>query len=484
MTIDSPSTTTELLIIGAGPAGYVGAIRASQLGLDVTIVDRDGFGGTCLNRGCIPSKALIHAADTAHTAREASEFGIEADVSVDFEGVKRWKDRIVRRLTRGVEILCDRNDITRLEGTATFEGDRSVAVDRGDGDRTRVRFERAIVATGSRPIQLPGFEFDDDRILDASRLLEREELPERLVVVGAGYVGMELSMAVAKLGVDVTVVEVAEKILPAYDAELTDPVERTAAELGIDFAFGRTATDWMDTDTGSVTVELAGEDGDSAGLAGDDSSSANRRETVTGDAVLVAVGREPVTDSVGLENAGIDLDSSGYIETDEVFRTANERVFAVGDVAGEPLLAHAASDEATSVVERIATAGATVEPTVVPSVVFTDPEIATVGLTPGAAVERDDVVVGSFPFRANGRALTAGTSDGAVRIVAEESTGRVLGGDVVGPQASELVSEIGLAITNELTVSDIAGTVHPHPTRSEGIEEAALDAVDEAIHTI
>ncbi|RQG90070.1 dihydrolipoyl dehydrogenase [Natrarchaeobius halalkaliphilus] len=472
----TPTTETELLVIGAGPAGYVAAIRAGQLGLDVTLVERNSAGGTCLNHGCIPSKAIIHAADVANTAREADRIGVHADVSVDVTEIRRWKDRNVRRLTKGVEMLCDRNDVTLLEGEATFEDEKSVSVAGADGDDERIRFDRAIVATGSRAIELPGFSYEDEPILDAKQALELAELPDRLVVVGAGYIGMELSMAVAKLGVDVTVVEALEGMLPRYDEELTEPVERNAADLGIDFVFERAAAGWTQRQDGSVRVDL-----DTIGDGPPDDGA----DSIAGDAVLVAVGREPVTDSLALENAGIDLDSNGFVEGPNRFETSNDRVFAIGDVAGEPLLAHAASEEGTLVVESIATGEPIGAAAAIPSVVFTDPEIATVGLTGAAAADRGhDPVTGTFPFRANGRALTSNAGDGFIRIVADNSSERILGGQIVGPEASELVATIGLAVANELTVSELTAAVYAHPTLSEGIEEAALDIGGGAIHTI
>ncbi|RQG98986.1 dihydrolipoyl dehydrogenase [Natrarchaeobius oligotrophus] len=477
MTEDHSSTTgeTELLVVGAGPAGYVAAIRAAQLGVDVTLVERSGFGGTCLNHGCIPSKALIHAAEVAHEARTAHEIGVHADVSVEFGEIRRWKDRVVRRLTRGIELLCERNGVALVEGEATFEDEGTVAV-RDGSDERRIGFERAVVATGSRPIELPGFAYGDGPILDARRALELEELPERLLVVGAGYIGMELSTAFAKLGARVTVVEALDGILPGYDDDLVEPVYRTAADLGIDFAFDHVAADWTETADGVATVELepTGDRPD----AGDD-----RLESVTADAVLVAVGREPVTDSLELENAGVDVDSNGFVETNDRLETSNERIFAVGDAAGEPLLAHAASEEGKRVAESVAAESSTGRAGV-PAVVFTDPEIATVGLTADAAeAEGYDPVVGRFPLRANGRALTANASEGFVSLVADEPSGRVLGGQVVGREASELIATVSVAVANDLTVDDIVGTIQAHPTLAEAVEEAALDATGDAIHT-
>ncbi|RQG94886.1 dihydrolipoyl dehydrogenase [Natrarchaeobius chitinivorans] len=465
---------TELAIIGAGPAGYVAAIRAGQLGMDVTLVERDGFGGTCLNHGCIPSKALIHAADVAESARTADDIGIYTDVDVNFDEIQRWKDRIVRRLTKGVEKLCTSNGVNLLEGEATFAGSDAVVVRNRDGDRTRVSFDDAIVATGSRPIEIPGLEYDGESILDSKAVLGMEELPEDLVVIGAGYIGMELSMALAKLGVSVTVVEELDGILPTYDDDLVRPVESQAAELGIEFEFGKRAVDGTIDDDGSVTLQLSAPD-----------EPAAEPESVTSEKVLVAVGREPVTDSLELENAGVSVDSRGFIETTDGFRTEQENVYAVGDVAGEPLLAHAGSEEGKLVAESIAGSEPVQSIETIPAAVFTDPEIATVGLSESEAADRGyDPVVGSYSFRVNGRALTADSANGAITIVADESTGRILGGQIVGDTASELIAEVGLAVANELTVADLVNTVHSHPTLSEGIVEAALDTEGAGIHML
>jgi len=466
---------TDVLVIGGGPAGYVAAIRAGQLDKTVTLVDRGGVGGTCLNHGCIPSRALIDAADDVHSIRNGEDRGIEADVAVDFEALVDWKDRVVRRLTKGVEKLCKANGVTLREGTARFVGDHRAEIwTDDDGDTETVAFDHAVVATGSKPIELPGFSFDDDPILDAKAALDLDTLPAELVVVGAGYIGMELSTMFAKLGTDVTVVEMLDAPLPRYADDLTKPVAKRAEDLGLSFRYGRVASDWERTDDGQIqiTTELA-----------EDEMGEDAVESFTADKVLVAVGREPVSDTVGLDTLGVECDENGFVETGEFGRTNVDHVFAVGDVAGEPMLAHEGTAAGTIAAEAIADA----EPDpigTVPSVVFTDPEIGAVGLTEAEARERGyEPTIGEFPFRASGRALAADERVGSVKLVADADSGTILGGQIVGPEASELTAEIGLAVEQELTLSDVASTVHAHPTLSEAIMEAADSALGHPIHT-
>jgi dihydrolipoamide dehydrogenase len=470
MPADSESTHTELAIVGAGTGGYVAAIRAAQLDLDVTLIEDGEFGGTCLNAGCIPSKALIHATNVAYDAGHAEQMGVYADPEVDFGEMVDWKDGVVDTLTGAVEKLCKANRVTLVEGRATFEDDHSLTVDLRDGGEERYEFENAVVATGSRPIEVPGFAFDGEHVLSSRHALDLDELPEELVVVGAGYIGMELSMVFAKLGVSVTVVEMLDEMLPGYDRDLTRPVEKRADELGIEFQFGEAASDWDVTDSGMV-LETETEDGD--------------RSTYEADKAVVAVGREPVTDSANLDALGIDFDEQGYVETDEQGRTSQEHVFAIGDVAGEPLLAHAGSAEGLVAADVIAGGDASMAEKVVPAVVFTDPEIAMVGQS---EVEAEDAghetVVGEFPFRSSGRALTTGHTEGFVRIIGDAETGAVLGARIVGPEASELIGELGLAVQTGTTIDAVSETIHTHPTLGEATMEAAENALGHAIHTL
>lgn len=462
-------TDHHVLVIGGGPGGYAAALRAAQHDLDVTLVEKGSLGGTCLNHGCIPSKALISAGELVHRAGTAAEMGIYAEPYVDYGELVSWKDDVVRTLTSGVETLCSTEGVSILNAIATFQDRQSVSVDQHDGGETTIDFDSAIIATGSRPIEIPGFSYEPQLIINSRQALSLESIPPRLLVVGAGYIGMELSTTFAKLGADVTVVEQLDSVLPQYASDLSKPVHRRAEDLGIDIHLDSTVLEWEQAD-GQATVHI--ETGDGAELA---------RPT---DRILVAVGREPVTGSVGLDAAGIETTDFGFIETDARGRTANENVFAVGDVAGEPMLAHAGIHEGIIAAETAAREPVAEPTTAIPSVVFTDPEIATVGLAPNEAEGNgEDVQVGEFPFRANGRALTRNRQDGFVRIVADETDGRVRGAQIVGPEASELIAEYALAIETSMTLEDLASTVHPHPTLSETVGEAAEQALKFAIHT-
>jgi dihydrolipoamide dehydrogenase len=461
---------TEVLVIGGGPGGYVAAIRAAQHDLDVTLVEKDAYGGTCLNHGCIPSKALITAADIAHDAANAERMGIHADPTVDMAGLAAWKDGVVEQLTGGVEKLCKANGVRLREGTATFVDEHTAQVTPDDGDAASIEFEHCIVATGSRPIEIPGFSFGDEPVWTSRDALAADAVPDELVVVGAGYIGMELSTMFAKVGADVTVVEMLDSALPAYEDDITRVVRSRAEGLGVTFRFGEGASEWRDAGDGiEVVTETA--DGETTGYGADK--------------VLVAVGRQPVTDTLELDAIGLEPDADGFLATDDRARTDVAHVRAVGDVAGEPMLAHKASAEGIVAAEAIAGEPAALEHRAMPAAVFTDPEIGTVGLTEAEAeAAGHDPVVGEMPMRASGRALTMDESDGFVRLVGDGGTGSLLGAQIVAPEASELIAEVALAIELGATLEDVAGTVHTHPTLSEATMEAAENALEQAIHTL
>ena len=485
MVVGDVTTGTDVLVIGAGPAGYVAAIRAGQLDLDVTLVEKEAYGGTCLNHGCIPSKALITATDVAHEARHAEEMGIHADPAIDLAGMVDWKDGVVSQLTGGVEKLCKANGVSLMEGTATFADENSVRISHGgEGQGSEsVTFENAIIATGSRPIQIPGFDFADEPVLSSRDALSLESVPESLVVVGAGYIGMELASVFAKMGTDVTVIEMLDDILPGYGDDLKRPVKNRAKANGIDFHFGYSASEWYENGEGiTVVAEPAASDGGEAATA-----DAVQEEAMEIDAekVLVAVGRQPVSDTLDLEAAGVETDDRGFVPTDDRARTNVEHIFAVGDVAGEPMLAHKGSMEGQVAAEVIADEPSAIDYQAMPAVVFTDPEIATVGMSESEAAETGfETVVGKFPFQASGRALSTGHTDGFVKIVADAEGEFVLGASIVGPEASELIAELGLAVELGATLEDVAGTVHAHPTLAESVMEAAENALGHAIHTL
>jgi len=472
MVVGDVTTGTEVLVIGAGPGGYVAAIRAAQRDLDVTLVERDAYGGVCLNRGCIPSKAYITAAGVAHDAATAEEMGVYADPAVDLATMREWKEGVVDRLTGGVEKLCKANGVTLVDGTAKFVDDGTVRVEHGgegQGAET-VTFEHCIVATGSRPIELPGFDFADDPILDSAGLLDLDTVPDRLLVVGAGYIGMELSTVFAELGSDVTVVEMLDDVLPGYEDDVSRVVRKRAESKGVEFEFGEGASEWRDAADGGVVVTTETADGEES--------------TYGADRVLVAVGRTPVTDTLDAEEAGLAVDEDGFFAVDERCETDVDDIYAVGDVAGDPMLAHTASAEGIVAAETIAGEPAAFDTRAIPAAVFTDPEIATVGLTEAEAeAEGFDPVVGEMPFNASGRALTVGETDGFVRIVAS-ADGFVLGAQIVGPEAAELIAEPTLAIEMGATLEDVVSTIHTHPTLSEAVMEAAENALGQAIHTL
>ncbi len=468
MTTDVPDAT-EVLVAGGGPGGYLAAIRAAQLGRDVTLVEKDAVGGVCLNHGCIPSKALVSTVGSAHEVGAMEDRGVYADPEVDVAELVDWKDGVVRRLTGGVGQLLDGNGVAVVDGHARFVDEGTVEVATGSG-RESIAFDRAVVATGSRPIEIPGFAFDDDPVLSSRDVLSLSEAPEHMLVVGAGYIGMELSTVFAKLGTDVEVLEALDGALPAYEDDVARVVQRRAEELGIDFHFGESATEWFPTIAGDTVV--ASETGD---------SETNEYET---DAVLVAVGREPVSDTVDPAAAGLTTTDGGFLETDAYGETTTEGIYAVGDVAGEPMLAHEASQAGVAVAETIAGDPTRVDDLLVPAAVFTEPEIATVGHTADEArAAGHAVTTGRFPFAASGRAMTTGHEDGFVRVVVDEETGALLGAQVVGEHASELIAELTLAVRSGTTAAEVAATVHTHPTLSEAVKEACEHALGRAIHT-
>jgi dihydrolipoamide dehydrogenase len=470
MAVQSPPSETEVLVIGAGPGGYVAAIRAAQSGLDVTLVEKDAYGGTCLNVGCIPSKALITATDIAHDADHAGHMGINAELEIDLAGMIDWKDSVVTQLTGGVKKLCKGNGVTLVDGIAEFTSDRAVRVTQDGTEQGTISFDQAIIATGSRPAELPGFAFDGEHILSSTDALALRSLPDSLLLIGAGYIGMELSTVFAKLGVDVTVIEMLDQVLPGYERDISRVVRQRAEDLGIDFSFGEAADRWEETAHG-VRLFTETEDGD--------------RSEYTADRLVVAVGRDPVTDTLGLGSTSIETDDRGFIPTDDRTETDTEGIFAIGDVAGEPLLAHKASKEGEVAAEVIAGGDVTLSSRTIPAAVFTDPEIATVGMTEAEAKEAGrEPVVGRMSMRASGRALTLGETDGFVRIVADGTTETILGAQMVCPDASELIAELALAIEMEATLDEVASTIHTHPTLSEAVMEAVANARSEAVHTL
>ncbi|BCW90786.1 Dihydrolipoyl dehydrogenase [Alphaproteobacteria bacterium SO-S41] len=458
----------KLLIIGTGPGGYIAAIRAGQLGIDTVIVEAKKAGGTCLNVGCIPSKALIHAAEeyekVLHYAEGKSPLGIGlAAPTLDLGRTIAWKDDIVRRLNNGVAGLLKKAKVPVVHGWARFKDGKTVEVETETGPQI-VRAETVIIATGSAPIELPFLPFGGN-VISSTEALALKTLPATMAVVGGGYIGLELGIAFAKLGTKVTVVEAESRVLPLYDAELTRPVMKRLADLGVAVLTGAKAK--------GVSAK-----GDALLISTADGAD----EKIAAEKILVTVGRKPVTEGWGLEE--IDLDMAGrFIKIDDQCRTSMRGIYAIGDVTGEPMLAHRAMAQGEMVAEIVAGHKRSWDKRCIPAICFTDPEIVSAGLSPDEARKvSPEIKIGQFPFSANGRAMTKLAEDGWVRVVARADNHLVLGIQAVGVGVSELSTSFGLAIEMGARLEDIAGTIHAHPTQGEGFQEAALKALGHALH--
>ena len=458
----------KLLVIGAGPGGYVCAIRAGQLGLDTVIVDFQKPGGTCLNVGCIPSKALIHAADEFHKlsayAAGTSRLGITAATpALDLRKTVAWKDGIVGRLNNGVSGLLKKAGVKIIAGRARFRDGKTVAVETETGAQV-IRAEAIVIATGSAPVALPFLPFGGP-VISSTGALSLDAVPDRLAIVGGGYIGLELGTAFAKLGSKVTVVEATDRILPLYDAELTRPVSKRLQALGVEMLVGAKAKGLSPAED-ALLVE----------------TSDGAEKTIAAEKVLVTVGRVPVMDGWGLDE--IDLDRSGrHLRIDDQCRTSMRGIYAIGDVTGEPMLAHRAMAQGEMVAEIVAGNRRAWDRRSIPAICFTDPEIVSVGLSPEEAkATGTDLRIGQFPFAANGRAMTVEGEDGFVRVVARADNHLVLGIQAVGHGVSELSAAFSLAIEMGARLEDVAGTIHAHPTQSEGFQEASLKALGHALH--
>lgn len=463
----------KLLVIGAGPGGYVCAIRAGQLGVDTVIVEFGKPGGTCLNVGCIPSKALIHAAEEfekiAHMAGGKNPLGIKVGApTLDLTRTVLWKDGIVSRLNSGVAGLLKKAGVKTVHGWATFRDGKTVEVETETGSQV-IRAETIVIATGSAPVELPFLPFGSP-VISSTEALALSEVPKKLAVVGGGYIGLELGMAFAKMGAEVTVVEALPRVLAQYDAELTRPVLKRLGELGVEVMTGAKAK-------GLSTQGQAGK-GDALLVETSDGKNAK----VAADRILVTIGRKPLTEGWGLEQ--IDLDWAGkFIRIDDQCRTSMRGIYAIGDVTGEPMLAHRAMAQGEMVAEIVAGHKRSWDKRAIPAICFTDPELVTAGLSPEEAKAlAGEIKVGQFPFAANGRAMTKQGEDGFVRVVARADNHLVLGIQAVGQGVSELSAAFGLALEMGARLEDIAGTIHAHPTQGEGFQEAALKALGHALH--
>ena len=456
----------DTLVVGAGPGGYVAAIRAAQLGQKVTIVEKDELGGVCLNVGCIPSKALISVGQRYVDAQESDVMGITAsDVKLDFAKAQEFKNGVVSRLTGGVEGLLKGNKVDIVKGEAFFVDENTVRV-MDDNSAQTYKFKHAIIATGSRPVEIPSFKFSE-RVLSSTGALNLEEVPGKLVVIGGGYIGTELGSAYANLGSEVTIIEGAKDILAGFEKQMTQIVKKGLKKKGVEIVTNASAKGVEETDNGvKVTYEAKGEE-----------------VTVEADYVLVTVGRLPNTDELGLEQVGVTMSERGLVEVDKQCRTNVSSIFAIGDIVAGPQLAHKASYEAKIAAEAISGEKSEVDYLAIPAVCFTSPELATVGLNEQQAKDEGyEVAGGRFPYAANGRAIALDATDGFVKLVARKEDGLLLGAQIVGENASDMIAELGLAIEAGMTLEDIAMTIHAHPTLGEITMEAAEVVLGKPIH--
>ena len=453
--------SVQVVVIGAGPGGYAAAFYAADLGMNVALVDPDvNPGGVCLYRGCIPSKALLHAARIISESREAAAFGVAFPAPrIDLDKLRSWKDAVVGKLTGGLGQMTKMRKITYVRGWAAFAGHRALDVKLADGGSQRIAFEHAIIATGSLPSKVPGLSIESPRVMDSTTALEIPDVPKKLLVVGGGYIGLELGTVYSALGSEVSVVEMTGGLLPGADRDLVSVLARRAEKTFKSIMLNTKVASLAEEKKG-IRVTLEGE-------------AASEKEQ-TFDKVLISVGRKPNAAVPGLESTGVRVTERGFIDTDAARRTAEPSIFAIGDVAGEPMLAHKASHEARVAVDAIAGHKVAFEPNAIPAVVFTDPEIAWCGMTETEAQKQGiSIEVARFPWAAIGRAITLDRPDGSTKLVVDPGSRRVLGVGIVGAGAGELISEGVLAIEMGALVDDVAMTIHPHPTLSETVMEAA-----------
>ncbi len=462
------TTSTTLIVIGGGPGGYIAAIRAAQLGIATILIEGEQLGGTCLNIGCIPSKALIHAAEEFEKANHyahGSALGIHVkEAAINIAQTVSWKDGIVKRLTGGVGALLKKNGAQVIKGWANILDGKTVAVMQDGKEVQRITCQHLLIASGSTAVELPFMPFGD-KVISSTEALSPTEIPKKLVVVGGGYIGLELGITYRKLGSEVCVVESLDRILPVYDEELTKVVKTALKNLGIEVQLGVTVQGMNAANTAVRVKNAAGEESE-----------------IACDKVLVAVGRRPRTQGFGLESLMLDMNGRA-IKIDDQCRTSMRDVWAIGDVAGEPMLAHRAMAQGEMVAEIIAGKRRHFMPAAIPAVCFTDPEIVVVGQSPQEAQAAGvEVLSAMFPFAANGRAMTLESNEGFVRVVARKDNHRILGWQAVGKSVSELSAAFGLSLEMGATLEDVAGTIHSHPTLGEAVQEAALRALAHALH--
>lgn len=459
---------TQLLVIGGGPGGYVAAMKAAMLGLEVTLVERDRVGGTCLNRGCIPTKAVLHSAELYHQMKNSADTGVTAEnVKLDLAQVDRHKQKIVDTLVKGVEGLLRARKVTLVPGEASFVSPDTVAVQKADGSIEKISAGKIIIAAGSKPSAPPIPGIGGKNVITSTEALQVGELPESMIIIGGGVIGMEIGAAYSRFGVKITVIEALDRILPPVDAEISaEYVKQIRGQ--------------MEIHTGSRVEKISDRDGKKIV----EYSSGGKKFEASADKVLVCIGRLPDTDSLHLERAGVKTER-GAVIIDEEFRTNVPGIWCIGDANAKCMLAHAASAQGIAVAERLAGKKSGMRLDLVPSCIYTDPEIASVGMTEEQAKEAGiDYNVGRFPFRGNGRALILGKAAGFVKIIGDKKYGEILGVHIIGPNATELIAECAAAMHLEACVEDIAETIHAHPTVSEAVMEAAESFLGGAIHMV
>lgn len=459
---------TEVVVIGSGPGGYVAAIRAAQLGKKVAIIEKEYIGGVCLNVGCIPSKAMITAAHKYNDVKEYEQFGLNVpEITFDWDKVQAFRANAVEQLTDGVEYLLNGNNIEIVRGTARFEDEHTLSIESEEGQKT-LKFEDCIIATGSRPRDIPPVRFSD-RIVSSTEVLSFPERPDSLIVIGGGVIGIELATVYANFGTKVTVLEGQKNILPGTNRKLTNVVQRKLKEKGVEIVTNAMVNGSQEEADGvTVTAEVKG-----------------KTEEYKADYVMLSIGRVVNTDDIGIEKAGVELDEYGLVKVDEQARTNKSHIYAIGDIIAGPQLAHKASYEAKIAAEAIAGMDSTIAYKCMPSVVYSEPEIAVTGVTSDEVkAQKLDAIQSSFQYAGNGRAIAMAETAGYVNLISDKATGKVIGCEIVGANASDLINELSLAIEKDLTVEDIAMTVHPHPTLGEIVMETAEIAADKPIHVV
>ena len=461
----------QAVVIGGGPGGYVCAIRLAQLGLKTACVEsRGSLGGTCLNVGCIPSKSLLNLSEEFHKVKNLSNKGIEVgEVKLNLDKMMKSKEKAVTVLTKGVEFLLKKNKVTYLKGVGSFKSKNEISVRDANNDETLIFAEKIIIATGSVPTSLPGIDFDEKIIVSSTGVLKLDKVPKKMVVVGGGYIGLEMGSVWSRLGADVHVVEFLDHITPGMDKEISNEFMKILKKQGIKFHMQH-KVDKITKKNSSAVISTTDKNGN--------------KEDFDCEVVLVSVGRKPNTEGLNLEKIGLNLDDKNRIQTDKNFKTNLDNIYAIGDVISGPMLAHKAEDEGIAAAENIAGQSGHVNYDTIPGVIYTTPEVASIGKTEEQLNDLNiKYKIGKFSFMANSRAKAIDDTEGFVKILADEKTDKVLGAHLIGPHAGELIAEIGIAMEFGASSEDIARTCHAHPTFSEAVKEAALSVDKRAIHS-